>query len=629
MKQILLALSVLATGAIFNPALQAANADTIPVRAAAHVQPGIFQAWNPLDMPDKFPLDTLAGRLKAAAKHDLMWEEPVSQLGFGTKLVLGAVWDHANGGLATKFTAETLKQALANRAKMIETNPNMVFLFEVRWRDAPGSFLPTDSEFWKKNPDGKRVMGWDGGPEPYYMLNYENPAFQDNVARQCKYAVESGVYDGVMLDWSGHLEIIRKVRAAIGDKGLIIVNIHDNIQDGEKYKAYINGSFMECNPSGPGQPPGGGNGTTWDKARAGLKWFEANLREPRVNCFEVWGQRSDLRRMRAATTLGMVYSDSYLLYADPNPLPTPDHTHDWYPFWDLKLGRAVGKATERADGAAIREFAAGTVVYNQFGNKAVTMTFSEERKRLSDGTVGKEFTVQDADGDVFLKDLNTPVVVPVFAPAGSTAEIVAPKWTGHKDFSSPKFDASKSTTSELSPGDLEVTQTGGWGIWNTNDVFGFSCLVVTNDFDIRVRVASVKFAAPWTKAGLMARKELTTDSAHLAVMIQAGLDRDSKPGSPMRPVSPQRKEKGGNSSFTYDYEETSVPAGPVWLRMTRVGADFAGCYSADGKEWKHFCGENRPDLTGPVYLGLATAATDGQNGTVVRYEESSLRTPTN
>ncbi len=603
----------------------AVSADTIPTRVAAKVQPSIFQAWNPLDMPEKFPLDTLEQRLKAAAKHELLWEEPVSQLGFGTKLVLGAVWDHAHGGLATKFTDNSRNQALANRAKMLEANPAMVFLFEVRWRDAPGSFLPEGSEFWKRHPDGKRMMGWDGGPEPYYLLNYDNPAFQDNVARQCRYAVESGVYDGVMLDWSGHLEIIKKVRAAIGGKALIIVNIHDDIHDGEKFKDYINGSFMECNPAGPGQPPGGGNGTTWDKTRAGLKWFEANLREPRVNCLEVWGKRNDLRRMRATTTLGVVYSDGYQLFADPNPLPTPDHLHDWYPFWEVKLGKPLGKAVEHADGSATREFAAGTVLYNHFGNKPASVKFAEDRKRVSDGTVGREFTVPDADGDVFLKDVNAKIEVSAATASAGTTGPVAPKWEGNRDFSSPKFDVSKSTVKEPSPGDLEVKQSGGWGIWNTNDVFAFTFQKVAGDFDIRVRVASLKFAAPWTKAGLMARKELTTDSAHFSVMIQAGADQESKAGSPMRPVAPQRVNKGGESSFPFDYEETTVPAGPVWLRLTRVGVEFTGYHSEDGKNWSRFCAETRGDLSREIYLGLATAATDGEHGTEVRYEECSLR----
>jgi hypothetical protein len=128
-------------------------------------------------MPGKVPLDTLDGRLKAAAKHDLIWEEPVTQLWYGVPLVLGAIWDHKYGGLATDFTPDSKRQALANRKRMLEMNPHMVFLLEVRWRDAPGSFLPEDSPFWKRNPDGtlkkrepapdeKRVRPPDQIPNP-------------------------------------------------------------------------------------------------------------------------------------------------------------------------------------------------------------------------------------------------------------------------------------------------------------------------------------------------------------------------------------------------------------------------------------------------------------------------------
>ena len=56
--------------------------------------------------------------------------------------------------------------------------------------------------------DGSRAEGWDGGPEPYYLLDYENADLQANIARQAKACIDSGVYDGIMLDWSGHIDII-------------------------------------------------------------------------------------------------------------------------------------------------------------------------------------------------------------------------------------------------------------------------------------------------------------------------------------------------------------------------------------------------------------------------------------
>lgn len=361
----------------------------------------VFQAWNPIDMPATVPLWTNAQRLAAAARHDVLWEEPVSQLGFNTALVLGAEWEGAHGGLATQFTARSAALARANRAAMLALNPHLVFLLEVRWRDAPGSFLPEDSAFWQRNPDGSRVLGWDNGPEPYYLLDPENEAFRANIGRQARLAIASGIYDGIMLDWSGHLEVVKAVRAAIGDDALILVNIHDNVEHAARYAPYVNGSFMECNPTGPGKPTRS-NGTSWDALRDGYVFMETQLRTPRLNCLEVWGRRDDQRRMRAATTLALTHGDGSVLFADPNPLPAPDHLHDWYAFWDAPIGRPLGPRTDRPDGIAERAFAGGIVLYNHLGNGTREVTFPRAMHRVSDGAVAKAFWLTDADGDIFL-----------------------------------------------------------------------------------------------------------------------------------------------------------------------------------------------------------------------------------
>jgi len=363
--------------------------------------PSVFQAWYPVDMNCCFPLHTNDARLRVAAKHDLLWEEPVSQLGFDTELVLGAVWDHVHGGSASRFTKESQKLALSNRKRMLKLNPNMVFLLEVRWRDAPGSFLPEDSPFWRRNTDGSRVLGWDNGPEPYYLLDADNPEFQANIARQTLAAITSGVYDGVMIDWGGHLGVIKTVREVIGDSGLIIVNIHDDIEHAVKYRGYINGSFMELNPLDT-HAVTNSNGRRWDNIREALLYFEGNFMKPRINCLEVWGDRLDLQRMRATTTLGLTHSNGYVLYGDPNPLATPDHLHDWYTFWDVPLGQPVSDLIVREDGAYQREFAGGTVIYNHAGNGPVTITFTDCRLRVSNGGLGCRFEVVDTDGDIFI-----------------------------------------------------------------------------------------------------------------------------------------------------------------------------------------------------------------------------------
>lgn len=362
--------------------------------------PSVFQAWYGVDMPE-VPLETEAQRLRMAARHDIIWEEPLSQLGEGVNLVLGLVWDHQHYGHADSFTVSSLERARRNRDILRQHNPHVVTLAEIRWRDAPSTFLPEDSDWWMREENGDPKIGWTGGWVPFWMLNYENPEFQDNVARQAAIAIGSGVYDGVMLDWSGHLEIIRKVRAAIGDEALIIVNIHDDIGKGKLYAPYINGSFMECNPQDATSIEKRNN-TNWDSLRDAVIWFEENLRKPTINCLEVWGDRRDLSRMRATTALGLVYSNGSVLYGDPNPLKTPDHLHDWYGFWDAPLGRPVSNARERPDGAVERSFEGGLVIYNHEGNGPVTIEFTEDRTRASDMLRGSRFIISDRDGDIFL-----------------------------------------------------------------------------------------------------------------------------------------------------------------------------------------------------------------------------------
>jgi len=102
--------------------------------------------------------------------------------------------------------------------------------------------------------------------------------------------------------------------------------------------------------------------------RRHARWAEVNLREPRVNCLETWYHRSrdDLHLVRATTTLALTHSDGYCLFSDPNPLPTPDHLHNWYSFWNKSLGKPVAKGTADPDGTVRREFENGTAVYNRW-----------------------------------------------------------------------------------------------------------------------------------------------------------------------------------------------------------------------------------------------------------------------
>ena len=137
---------------------------------------------------------------------------------------------------------------------------------------------------------------------------------------------------------------------------------------------------------------------------------EENVRKPRINCIETSYRKSrdDLALMRASTTLCLTLSNGYCLFADPDALPTLDHLHNWYPFWDMKLGKATGAAVKRADGSISREFDLGTAVYNPVGSRTTAVAFPEARTSAATGRTAKEHTVNGGDGDLFLKAAPQP-----------------------------------------------------------------------------------------------------------------------------------------------------------------------------------------------------------------------------
>jgi len=367
---------------LLTTCLASAAEPSVTERISNRDYPSVFQAWN-----DAAPVAG-ADAVTMQARHDLVFVHP-TRMGLQSPSFEGTTFE---------FSLENLAKAKAKRAALLEKNPRLILIAEIRYRDAPKGFIPEDSPWWKRDAEGQYVMGWaEGG---YRLLDVAHRDWHAQVAKRAKAVMDSGVFDGVMLDWwtddENRLNLIRQIREAIGNDALVLVNSNDKTIP--RTAELVNGLYMECYRNKSPED--------WKRISESLRWAEQTLRAPRINCLEIWTHesRKDLHRMRAVTALSLTQSDGYCLFADPNELPTPDHLHDWYSFWDKGLGRPLKPGVQRADGAWEREFAAGTVVYNPAGGSSIRVRFEVSHRSRATGLSSTTHLVGSGDGDIFVRN---------------------------------------------------------------------------------------------------------------------------------------------------------------------------------------------------------------------------------
>jgi hypothetical protein len=368
------------------PIISNGQSKSVAEKLAERDYPSVFQAWN---KADNLPNETEA---QTIARHDLYF---TSADGFGLR------WNNQYEGLAIGFTPESIEKAKLYIGQLQKLNPNLIAIAEIRYRDSHSSYLPADSNWWMRDEQGTLIYGWEEGG--YIRTEFRDSNYQNQIALQAAAAINSGVVDGVMLDWwdeseyqEERLNLLRKIRKQIGDTGLILLN--SNQHEIPLSAPYANGLFMECWDSSDELVE------KWQKYQSTLEWAEKNMREPRINCLETWMKqsRNELNRMRATTTLALTLSDGFCLFSDPNPLQTPDHLHNWYDFYNAELGKPVEKGKMRSDMAWERRFTNGTAVYNPLGNSAVSVKFDKKCKSVSTGIISKSHQLNSFDGDIFL-----------------------------------------------------------------------------------------------------------------------------------------------------------------------------------------------------------------------------------
>ncbi len=155
-----------------------------------------------------------------------------------------------------------------------------------------------------------------------------------------------------------------------------------------------------------------------------------------------------------------------------------------------------------------------------------------------------------------------------------------------------------------------IITAGGADVWGVEDEFRFVYMEQTGDFDLVAQIESLSDPHMYTKAGLMAREDLSDNSRHIFFQVFPNNNPRNKNNGGYE--FQYRKDKAGEMKAIYPSKFDGIPEFPVnypntWIRLKRVGNDFTGFYSADGKTWKPYTTFNM-EISKKIYLGFAVTS---------------------
>lgn len=376
--------------------------------------PSIFTAWGGIGWSPVLNRPDLSDE-QHLALHDVYWSP-----------FFGLYWRETEQGMRLMGDLEKAQQ---QRDTLAALNPKMLFIVEIRMRDAfVNDFYPEDWPHWIRDENGNLRPGIRG--QSYYLIDFTKPELQEQIVEQAIAVAQCGLFDGIFFDWwnedravltnhqvdwtellSGGNEaeqrardsILQRIRTAVRPDFLIIGN--GNRRKFPRTAPYINGTFMETLRDHEG-------GYTYDgliEIESTLLWAEEKLRAPQINCLEGWGieteapdSQANRRWMRVFTTMSLTHSDGYVLFNNG-----ASHKHYWYEFWEADLGKPIGPKAQpyqNVAGLFIRAFTNGWAAYNRSG-AAQTIALPASVTPVSDrggNAASQTHLLPDLDGEIYL-----------------------------------------------------------------------------------------------------------------------------------------------------------------------------------------------------------------------------------
>ena len=175
-------------------------------------------------------------------------------------------------------------------------------------------------------------------------------------------------------------------------------------------------------------------------------------------------------------------------------------------------------------------------------------------------------------------------------------------------------------------GEAITIKAGGADIWGSHDEFHFAYKNVKGDFNMSVQVESLSEAHLYTKAGIMARTDLSDSSQH--VYFQVFPNNNSRNKNEGGCEFQYRLEEGADMKAIYPDMTTAgnkfnVLFPDTWIRLQRKGDNFESYFSKDNQTWDLFSSFTL-EMPEELMLGLAVTSHNSEEYTTAKFSSIEL-----
>ncbi|MCM8536406.1 MAG: malectin domain-containing carbohydrate-binding protein [Lentisphaeraceae bacterium] len=158
-------------------------------------------------------------------------------------------------------------------------------------------------------------------------------------------------------------------------------------------------------------------------------------------------------------------------------------------------------------------------------------------------------------------------------------------------------------------GSIHSLAAAGNDIWGRSDNFGFAQTQLVGDGEITVQVLSIENINAWTKAGIMIRETLQSDSPHAMIVA-----------TPSRGVAFQSRATVAGGSTNKGVGGIKAP---VWLKLSRQGNLFTASLSEDGVLWQEI--DTRAiDMAETVHVGLCLTSHNANTPAIAEFDNLKI-----